>query len=900
VPENLFIWVFYTLLQTINSAYSTTMKIIDIKPMNGPNYWSIRRHKLVVMRLDLEEMEERPSNSIAGFPERLKTLFPTMYVHRCSPGVPGGFFQRLDDGTWMGHVIEHIALELQTLAGMYCGFGRTRQTSTRGVYNVVFNYWEANAGVFAAKAAVAIAEALIEGRPYHVEDDIQTLREIREKERLGPSTGSIVQEAIKRNIPFIRLNGRSLVQLGYGINQKRIQATVASSTSSIAVEIACNKEDTKLLLESAQIPVPKGRICVNIEELEAAASRIGYPLVTKPINGNHGKGATTDLKNWDELLMGYEAAKVYSRSVIVEKFITGHDHRILVINYKFVAAAKRTPAAVVGDGKHTIQELIDIVNSDPRRGYGHEKVLTSIKVDKFTNQILDDKGFTLETVLVKDYELLLKPTANISTGGTAEDITDYVHPSNIFMCERIARIIGLDICGIDIMAPDLSIPITENGGAILEVNAAPGFRMHLEPTNGIARNVAEPVLDMLYPPGTSARIPIIAVSGTNGKTTTTRLMAHLCKQQGYKVGYTTTDGVYIQNEMMMKGDCTGPISAEFVLKDPTVDFAVLECARGGILRSGLGFHNCDIAIITNIAADHLGLQGIDTLEQLARVKSVVAESVFREGYAILNADDNLVYKMKNNISCKLALFSMDETNQRIVDHCAAGGLAAVYENGYLTIMKGTWKIRVEKVSKVPLTFGGRAEFNVANALPVILAAFIRNFKIEDIRASLQTFIPSPAQTPGRMNMFIFRNFTVMVDYAHNTAGLIAIGKFLAKTEASKKIGIIAGVGDRREEDTISLGEEAAKIFDEVIIRQDRNLRGRSEDYIINLMVTGIKNIAPNKKITIIPLEKEAIDYTIKNAEKDSFIVICSDVIPDALEQIIDLKAAEEEGYNSMN
>jgi cyanophycin synthetase len=875
------------------------MKIIDIKPMNGPNYWSIRRHKLIVMRLDLEDMEERPTNSIDGFLERLKTLFPTMHSHRCSPGVPGGFFQRVEEGTWMGHVIEHIALEIQTLAGMNCGFGRTRQTSAKGVYNVVFNYWEAKAGVFAAKASVAIAEALIAGKPYHVEDDIQRLREIREEERLGPSTGSIVEEAIKRNIPFIRLNGRSLVQLGYGINQKRIQATVASSTSSIAVEIACDKEDTKLLLESAQIPVPKGRICVNIEELEAAANRIGYPLVTKPINGNHGKGATTDLKNWDELLMGYEAAKVYSRSVIVEKFITGYDHRILVINYKFVAAAKRTPASVMGDGKHSIQELIDIVNSDPRRGYGHEKVLTSIKVDKFTQQILDDKGFTLDTVLVKDYELLLKPTANISTGGTAEDITDYVHPSNVFMCERIARIIGLDICGIDIMAPDLSIPITENGGAILEVNAAPGFRMHLEPTEGIARNVAEPVIDMLYPPGTSARIPIIAVSGTNGKTTTTRLMAHVCKQQGYKVGYTTTDGVYIQNEMMMKGDCTGPISAEFVLKDPTVDFAVLECARGGILRAGLGFHNCDIAIITNIAADHLGLQGIDTLEQLARVKSVVAESVFREGYAILNADDNLVYKMKDNISCKLALFSMDETNQRIVDHCSAGGLAAVYENGYLTIMKGTWKIRVEKVSKVPLTFGGRAEFNVANALPVILAAFIRNFKIEDIRASLQTFIPSPAQTPGRMNMFNFRNFTVMVDYAHNTAGLMAIGKFLAKTEASKKVGIIAGVGDRRDEDTISLGEEAAKIFDEIIIRQDRNLRGRSEDYIINLMVTGIKNIDPNKKITIIPLEKEAIDYTIKHAEKDSFIVICSDVIPDALEQIIDLKASEEESF-SMN
>jgi len=870
------------------------MKIIDIKTMNGPNYWSIRRHKLIVMRLDLEDMEERPSNTIEGFADRLKTLFPTMYSHRCSPGVPGGFFQRVEEGTWMGHIIEHIALEIQSLAGMNCGFGRTRQTSAPGIYNVVFNYWEAKAGVYAAKAAVNICESLIQGgESYHLEDDIQRLRELREEERLGPSTGSLVEEAIKRNIPYIRLNGRSLVQLGYGINQKRIQATVASTTSSIAVEIACNKEDTKLLLESAQIPVPKGRICHDEEELQLAVSRIGYPLVTKPINGNHGKGATTNLNNWDELKTGYEAAKLYSRSVIVEKFITGHDYRVLVVNYKFVAAAKRTPATVIGDGKHSIQELIDIVNSDPRRGYGHEKVLTSIKVDKFTQQILEDRGYTLETVIKNGEELALKPTANISTGGTATDVTDLVHPSNIFMCERIARIIGLDICGVDIMARDLSTPVSENGGAVLEVNAAPGFRMHLEPTEGIARNVAEPVIDMLYPSGTSARIPIIAITGTNGKTTTTRLMAHLCKQVGFKVGYTTTDGVYIQNEMMMKGDCTGPISAEFVLKDPAVDFAVLECARGGILRAGLGFHNCDIGIVTNIASDHLGLQGIDTIEQLAKVKAVVVESVFPEGYAILNADDDLVYNMRDNLHCKVALFSMDENNPRILEHCKKGGFAAVYENTYITIMKGTWKIRVDKVTNVPMTFGGRAEFNIANCLPVVLAAFLRNLKIEDIKSALQTFIPSPAQTPGRMNMFNFKNFTVMVDYAHNTAGMVAIGKFLSKTDATKKVGVIAGVGDRRDEDTIALGEEAARIFDEIIIRQDRNLRGRTEDEIINLMVKGIKNVDPEKKTTVLHLEREAINFAINQAEQGSFIVICSDVIPDALDQIMEMKAQEE-------
>ncbi len=868
------------------------MNIIDIKVMKGPNYWSIRRHHLIVMRLDLEEMEERPTNMIDGFLERLKLMFPTMYDHRCSENQPGGFFYRVETGTWMGHVIEHIALEIQTLAGMDVGFGRTRETSTKGVYNVVFSYYEEKAGIYAARCAVRIAEALIDNLPYDLSDDIQKLREMREEERLGPSTGSIVEEAIKRKIPYIRLNRASLVQLGYGINQKRIQATIASTTSSIAVEIACDKEDTKNLLEAAEIPVPRGRICVDLEDLDLAVKKLGYPLVTKPIDGNHGKGATTNLQNWEEVVRGFEAAKKYGRKIIVEKFITGFDHRILVINYKFIAAAKRTPAAVTGDGKHSIQELIDIVNQDPRRGYGHEKVLTSIKVDDFTLNILEEKHLTLASVLPAGEELWLKPTANISTGGTATDVTDMVHPSNVFMCERIARIIGLDICGIDIMTHDLSVPVSENGGAILEVNAAPGFRMHLEPTEGIGRNVAEPVIDMLYPPGNNVRIPIIAITGTNGKTTTTRLIAHIVKQMGHNVGFTTTDGIYIQNQMMMKGDCTGPVSAEFVLKDPTVDFAVLESARGGILRAGLGFHNCDIGIVTNIAADHLGLQGIDTLEQLARVKAVIPESVLPGGYAILNADDERVFAMNQGLNCKIAYFSMDEHNHHIILHTQAGGLAAVFENGYVTIMKGTWKIRVEKVTNIPLTFGGKAEFNIANVLPAILAAHIRNFKIEDVRLALQTFIPSPVQTPGRMNMFDFKHFKVLVDYAHNAHGLSAIGKFIAKIDSTKKTGIIAGVGDRRDEDTIQLGEYAAKIFDEIIIRQDRNLRGKTDKEIIDLMLQGIHNISPTKKVKVIPKESEAIDYAIKHATKGSFITICSDVVPDALEQIMNLREAE--------
>jgi len=869
------------------------MKILDIKVMNGPNYWSSRRHKLIVMLLDLEELEEKPTNLIPGFLERLKKLIPSLYEHRCSEGVPGGFFMRVEEGTWMGHVIEHIALEIQTLAGMDTGFGRTRESDKKGVYHVVFSYVEAKAGIYTAEEAVRIVQALINGEEYDLGATIQKLREIREDDRLGPSTGSIVEEAHRRKIPWIRLNSNSLVQLGYGVNQRRIQATIASTTSSIAVELACDKEETKNLLEASEIPVPRGRIIYNEEEMEQAIKRIGYPIVLKPVNGNHGKGATTNIKNWEDALVALEAAKKYSRGIICEKFITGRDFRVLVVNYKFVAAALRTPAAIKGNGKYTIQQLIDEVNSDPRRGYGHEKVLTAIKIDHFTMDILHKKGYTLETVLQENEELWLKPTANLSTGGTATDVTDFVHPSNIFMCERIARIIDLNICGIDIMAEDLSQPIEENGGAVLEVNAAPGFRMHLDPTEGLPRNVAEPVIDMLYPPGSSARIPIIAVSGTNGKTTTTRMIAHIVKQLGYKVGYTTTDGVYIQNQMMVRGDCTGPKSAEFVLRDPTVDFAVLECARGGILRAGLGFHNCDVAVVTNVAEDHLGLQGIDTLEKLARVKAVAANTVPGSGYVVLNADDDLVYKMKNEVRGKVALFSLDENSQRIKEHCKEGGIAAIYEHGFITILKGTWKIRVDKVSDIPITFSGKALFNIANTLAATLATYLCDFKTEDIRQALQTFIPSPAMTPGRMNMFHFKDYMVMLDYAHNTHGLQAIGKFVEAQDAPLKVGIIAGVGDRRDEDIISLGEESARIFDEIIIRQDKNLRGRTEEEMIRLITQGIRNIKPEMDVKDFRKESDAIDFALQNAKKDSFIVIISDVVPDALEQVKRYKDIED-------
>lgn len=871
------------------------MKIIEIKVLRGPNYWSIRRNKLIQMKIDLQEMEEIPTDLIPGFKQRLEAILPSLYAHRCSEGVHGGFFVRVEEGTWMGHVIEHVALELQTLAGMDTGFGRTRTTGKQGEYFVVFDYMEEAAGVYAAKAAFRLVESLLDNSIYSLEADVQQLREIRENTRLGPSTGSIVDEAVKRGIPFIRLNGQSLVQLGYGIHQQRIRATIAGTTSCIAVDIAGDKEETKNLLDAAQIPVPKGRIIYRDQTAQDAVNAVGFPLVIKPINGNHGKGATTNIVTLEQAERALEAARYYGRNVIAEKFITGFDFRVLVINYKFVCAALRTPASVTGDGKNNIEWLVEETNKDPRRGFGHEKVLTRIKADEFTQKMLDDKGYTLQTIPEKGELVLLKPTANLSTGGTSTDVTDEVHPVNIFLAERIAKIIGLDICGIDIMASDLKSPITENGGAVLEVNAAPGFRMHVEPSEGIARNVAEPVIDMLYPNRATGRIPIIAITGTNGKTTTSRLTAHICKTAGYKVGFTTSDGVYIQNQMMMKGDCTGPRSAEFVLKDPTVDFAVLECARGGILKNGLAFDHCDIAIVTNVTEDHIGLGGIENIEQMAKVKAVLPETVYPHGYAILNAEDDLVYAMRKELHCNVALFSMDENNKRIKAHCKKGGMAAVFENGYVTIMKGTWKIRIEKVVDIPITYGGKATHNIMNTLPAILACYLfKNIKVEDIKSALQHFVPSPSQTPGRLNLFQFKNFKFLVDFAHNPAGLNLLCDFVNRLDSTHKVGIISGTGDRRDEDIREIGRISARNFDEIIIRQDKNLRGRTADEIIALLVEGINECkTTDLPITIKHQEREAIMYAYEHVKPGSLVTIMCDVIPDALDFIKNLKEEED-------
>ncbi|MEG1590820.1 MAG: cyanophycin synthetase [Chryseobacterium sp.] len=868
------------------------MKIEKIQALRGPNIWSIRRKKLIQMRLDLEEMEDFPTNKIEGFRERIEQLMPSLISHRCSEGTRGGFFHRIETGTWMGHVIEHIALEIQTLAGMETGFGRTRETKSPGVYNVVFDYIEENAGVYAAEQAVEIALALIENKEYDINACIQKLKEIRERVRLGPSTGSIVEEAVSRKIPWIRLGSNSLVQLGYGVNQQRFQATITGNTSSIAVDIACNKELTKRMLHDAAIPVPMGDLIVDEEDLQRVIKKIGYPIVIKPLDGNHGKGSSINVNDWVSSVTGLEHAQKYSKKVIVEKYITGYDFRVLVINNKMVAAARRVPAHVVGDGESNLEKLIEKENKDPRRGYGHENVLTEVTIDKDTLELLEKLQYTLETVPQKGEIVYLKSTANLSTGGTSIDVTDMVHPENITMAERISKIIGLDVCGIDIMAENLTQPLKESGGAIIEVNAAPGFRMHLAPSEGLPRNVAAPVVDMLYPQGKPFTIPIIAVTGTNGKTTTTRLISHIVKSNGYRVGFTTSDGIYIQNTMLTKGDTTGPISAEFILKDPTVEFAVLETARGGILRSGLGFGQCDIGVLTNIKEDHLGMNDIHNLKDLTKVKRVVLDSVKKSGWSVLNAEDEYSMRIINDLPSNVAIFSLDENNEYIKKFAKEGRTTCVYEEGYVTIKKGDWKIRIGKVKDFPITMEGKAKFMIDNVLAASLACYLYGFGIEDISNSLRTFIPSAQLTPGRLNVFKFKNFKVLIDFAHNPAGYEAIEDYLKNVESTKKIGIISGVGDRRDEDIRLCGKIAGRMFDHIIIRNEKHLRGRTEEEINGLIIDGMQSSGKDVSYETIPKEIDALKHAMGMAEDGTFITALSDVISNAIDLVQDYQARE--------
>ena len=866
------------------------MKILKTLTLRGPNYWSIRYKKLIVMRLDLEDLSEKPSNEIPGFYEGLVGILPSLIEHFCSPGHRGGFLERVKEGTYMGHIIEHIALELQELAGMTAGFGRTRETATPGVYNVVYDYVEEQAGRYAGRSAVRLCQSIVDTGTYPLEElerDLADLRDLNASSSLGPSTETIVTEADARKIPWMLLSARSMVQLGHGIHQQRIQATLSSNSGILGVELACDKEGTKTILRDSGIPVPRGTTIQYFDDLEDAIADVGgYPIVIKPLDGNHGRGITIDINDWDHAVEAYDfaAKESKSRSIIVERFYRGSDHRILVINGKLVAVAERIPAHVIGDGQNSIEDLITITNQDPKRGDGHSNVLTKITLDKTALDVLARQGYKLDSVLEIGNIAYLRATANLSTGGVAVDRTDDIHPENIWLMERVAKVIGLDIAGIDVVSPDITKPLREVDGVIVEVNAAPGFRMHVAPSRGLPRNVAAPVLDMLFPPGKPSRIPILAVTGTNGKTTTTRLLAHIYRQTGKNVGYTTTDAIYINEYLVEKGDNTGPYSASVILKDPTVEVAVLETARGGILRSGLAFDTCDVGVVLNVAADHLGLGDINTIEQMAKVKAVVAEVVSAQGYAILNADDPLVAAMAENVKAKVAYFSMNPENPIILNQMRRDGLAAVYEDGYLSILEGKWTLRIEQAINVPGTMGGMAPFMIANALAASLAAFVNGVDIELIRQGLRTFVLSADQTPGRMNLFNLGTHHALVDYAHNPASYEAIGGFVGNWKG-QRLGVIGGPGDRRDEDLMELGEIASRVFDRIIIKEDDDKRGRESGSAADFILKGVLQSNSTVQTEVILNETEALETALTQVEPGGLVVIFPESVSRAIAHI---------------
>ena len=863
------------------------MEIREMRALRGANYYS--RYPVIFMQVSLGELEEKPSDTIPGFKARIEKILPSLVEHQCSPGHRGGFFERIDSGTWAGHITEHVAIELQCLAKMEIGFGKTYSTDEYSIYNVVFRYLDEEVGLEAGKYAVQIVNNLFNNKETDISPIIQRLKVIRENNLLGPSTQSIVSEAKNRSIPGIRLNDESYVQLGYGIHQRRIQATIMDSTSAIGVEIADDKKRTKDLLARMGIPVPKGYAVETLSEALEAADAIGYPVTVKPISGNHGRGITTNILTPDDLETSFQNAKEFSDEFIVEKFLSGADYRMLVINGKFIAAARRDPASIVGDGKSTIRELIDKINLDPNRGFGHEKILTRIKIDNMTERLLKQKQLTLQSVIPKDEKLYIKSTANLSAGGIAIDVTDEVHPMTKAITERISHIIGLNVIGIDLIMNDHRIPLSNDNGGIIEVNAAPGFRMHVNPYEGKPRNVAGAIVDMLFPPGSKYDIPIVAVTGTNGKTTTTRLISHILGLNGNTVGMTTTDGIVIGNESIVKGDYSGPEGAKIVLMDASIDHAVLEVARGGIIRRGLGYEESDVAVVTNITEDHLGEGGINTLEELTRLKGTIVETVKPNGYAVLNADDDLVLTLKEKTKGQVILFSVEHDNPALIKHHADGNIIVTLIDGSIIIQKETIISTIANVIEIPLTLEGIALFNVSNTLAAIGAAYALGLNDKQIRAGVTSFSPSIGQSPGRMNIIDMGKFKVMIDYSHNIGAVIATGKMLPFVAQGRKIRMAVGTGNRRTQDIINFGESLAEFYDYIVIT-DTDPRDRAPGETCELVQKGLIRGGYSKdNIEIIIDGREATQQALNMASDGDIVVLQADDIQQVIKDVIDYK-----------
>ncbi len=898
------------------------LAILETRVYRGANIWSY--DKAIHLVVDLGSLEDFPTNTIPGFTDNVLQLLPGLREHTCSRGRRGGFVERLNEGTWLGHVAEHIALALQQVVGHDIRRGKTRQVKgVRGRYNVIYGYVDEQVGLAAARLSVRLVNHLVEADPdFDFEAELEQFILRAERTAFGPSTQAILDEAVSRDIPWIRLNKYSLVQLGQGVHQKRIRATMTSATSAIAVDVASDKDLTTRLLGAAGLPVPKQESVRTAEQAVAVADRIGYPVVCKPLDGNHGRGVCLDLQSADDVRDAFPVAQEQSRRgwVIVESFITGRDYRCLIIDGRLAAVAERVPAHVVGDGQSTIEQLVELTNADPRRGVGHEKVLTRVKVDEAAVELLADQGYKLGDVPPAGEMVKLTLTGNMSTGGISIDRTFEAHPENVEIAEEAARVIGLDIAGIDFICPDITEPVRETGGAICEVNAAPGFRMHTHPTIGEPQFISKPVVDMLFPPGTPSRIPIVAVTGTNGKTTSARMISHIFKGMGRKVGMTSTDGVVIDERLMIRADASGPKSARMVLQNPRVDFAVFEVARGGILREGLGYERNDVAVVLNVQPDHLGLRGIDTVEQLADVKAVVVEAVPRDGHAVLNADDPLVREMRRRCSGQVVWFSMaepgSEAREMIDAHCRRGGKALVLEpsdRGEMIVVKhGRREMQLAWTHLLPATFGGRARMNVQNTLAAAAAAFAAGAPLHDIRQGLRTFSTNYYLSPGRLNEVEVNGVNVIVDYCHNAPGMRMLGDFVDRVGESlastselgkpQRIGVIATAGDRRDADMRELGEVAAQHFDVLVVREDVALRGRERGETAALVADGVRAAAADgarcKQIEVILGEIDAVQHAMGRANPGDLVVLCVDKHPSVMAELENWSQQAQAGAGS--
>ena len=857
------------------------MEFRKVLALRGPNIWA--NYPVLEVWVDLGELDI-PSTEMPGFSDRLMAWMPTMIEHRCSIGERGGFFQRLRTGTYLGHILEHVTLELQTLAGTAVGFGKARETSEKGVYKVVMEYTEETVARECLTVARDMLMAAVEDRPYNVGQQIERLRDLAHEVCLGPSTRAIVEVAAARNIPYRRLNNDSLVLFGHGRKQRRIQAAETDRTSAIAEAIAQDKEMTRMMLSAVGVPTPHGRPVSDADDAWAAACEIGVPVVVKPQDGNQGRGVATNLSTREQVVHAYEAARQESELVLVEQFAPGHDYRVLVVGDRVVAAARREPAQVLGDGVHTVTQLIELANTDPRRGEHHATVLSKIKLDAVSVGVLADQGLTADSVPAAGATVLIRRNANLSTGGTAIDVTERVHPALAASAIDAAKIVGLDIAGVDVVAQDISRPLSEQGGVIVEVNAAPGLRMHLEPSVGISRPVGEAIVDMLFPAGENGRIPIVAISGVNGKTTTTRFIAHILRGTGKCVGVTCTDGIFIGDRRIDTGDCSGPQSARSVLINPSVDAAVLETARGGILRAGLGFDLCDVAVVTNVGdGDHLGLSDIHTPEQLAKVKRCIVDVVAPSGYAVLNAADPLVVEMASHCPGQVLFFAIDGNNPVIVRHRGVGGRAAFVRNGAIILAEGQNEEILMALDRLPLTRGGQIAFQVENTLASIAAAWVLGIPLEIVRARAESMAADVDKVPGRFNTLELDGVTVVVDYGHNVHSLSAVIAALAAWPHERRTCVYTTAGDRRDCDIIRQGELLGAAFDRIVLFEDHYRRGRQEGEIIALFRKGVESATRVKEIIEIDGATKAAETALSTAKPGELVLLQADTIDETMQ-----------------